>query len=785
MEILGSLLEGYTPILLFILICFAALLVMFYRVVRSLDDVIRAVSQDRDALQDSVLQIRDQVGLLIQHQADANAALQKIVVGGVRQATPVSAYEEETYPPGQAVQVEAPQHGGAYTSAVAGGAALGVAAGVAAQHDFETPSFVEEDYESVVEEPEFDEYAPLSGLEMDDVFPPPEPPEEPSVSEPSAEVSTADDEDIDIDFSLDDVIVTGKEAPEPGVDDFDVEEDVPEIEPVSLQEEEVAVSDDFLMSPEMEEEQASVAEPVAAPAAGEEEPELEFALDDLDLVSVESQTLTESEIDELELSLTSDDESIETEVRDEGAPAPLREAESGASVADEEDVLLLDAPFDAGQIVSEAPSSAGKERFEPGVTDEFSLTSEELADIEELATPVEAAEVEQEETAADFLLSDDDELREEPQSRMGGVDKDLFADSMGIVPEMPETPEIEEGRDFHFSNTEGEGIPLEAMDAGMDETMIEAMKRDVNLDVALAEDEEEIHFDTSEDTGGWADKDDLGDISIGADREEAASRFSADEEDEEPQEQHVDFAKIDEEDQDLDLLIENLSEVDMDLALDEETHPDDEAPDFETELVLEEDDEPETELDLGRFQRPERSAPPQVISMDDEDDFSLDDLGVMLEQDTGDTSPMSGQPVAGQEDRIAPAAHIEAEDEGGLELLLDDADEDVDDIMSETMSGPKSRSVGKDAGGTAGASSVVDDDGLEALNLDGFDLSLDLGDGQDSSQGGSTGKDAELDAFLSLGDDDLDITIDYPKKRGTKSTDDDDIVFIVEEDDEP
>lgn len=76
MELFASLMKGYTPILIFIFLCFASLLVMFMKLLRSLEEMLHGLSGDRNAIVQQLTQIKEQLEHIARQQAEG-ASLRK------------------------------------------------------------------------------------------------------------------------------------------------------------------------------------------------------------------------------------------------------------------------------------------------------------------------------------------------------------------------------------------------------------------------------------------------------------------------------------------------------------------------------------------------------------------------------------------------------------------------------------------------------------------------------------------------------------------------------------
>ena len=77
-ELLG-LLTGYTPVMIFIFLCFAVLMVMFYLVLRSLDDLTAGIREERNAVIDQMSGVKLQMEDLIRVQTEQRDILRAML----------------------------------------------------------------------------------------------------------------------------------------------------------------------------------------------------------------------------------------------------------------------------------------------------------------------------------------------------------------------------------------------------------------------------------------------------------------------------------------------------------------------------------------------------------------------------------------------------------------------------------------------------------------------------------------------------------------------------------
>jgi hypothetical protein len=582
MEILGSLLQGDTAILVFILICFVALMVMFYKVARGLDEVSKALDSQRDEeMKVIAVQVRENLALLVRYQREANKTLEALAasgaVGGARTSEPRTTPSEHETPPVSPLREQAgPKR--AVAAAAAGLAASVAMAGVA--------------------DTSGGEEAPDEGVSFD---------LEPGLVEPEAAVldSDADGDELD-DFQV---------APEP-----------------------------------MEAE-----EPLTAALLGVEKDEHSF-------ISLAE----EGGEDEFDVSDLMD-------IEDESLGAP--------EVQEEDDDLL---PEPEEMRFDEPEEDQGGDADLPHLDEQLTVDSISFSREQEerLAEGTEPEE--------DLDLGFDEATEVEEESRTQGLagDEDLvFSDSLGLVPDVDDLsddtgPQLE-SLTFSPSDEEVDVHPASGLQqtSPMDETLLEAMDEEIGLpdeEIVLLEsgdvEEDDSLLLAAEDIHEEITTlpDDESDITIDRLDPHRPSEFSlqseteadAAEELEEPHEQHIDFGPEDD-DQDLDMLIEDLVDVHEDDA-----HPDDDSPALETELVLDdEEDEPETVLDIPVAQGTLRPEAPTVISMDDEEE---DDLGETLSLEDFETILEDRGP------ETASRARETETDEDILEITAEDDDIDLD-----------------------------------------------------------------------------------------------------------
>ncbi len=581
MEILGSFVQGDTAILVFILICFVAFMVMFYRVTRGLDAVSRALDSQRDEeMKVIAIQVRENLALLVRYQREANKALEALTAAGTEHlpqdvepgSAPIRKREEIAAP--KPLDRAEPKRA---VVAAAAGLAAGAVAGVA---------MAELSDKAVIEE------------------------------EPEADVS----------FDLD----QGPEASEP----------ISRMagEPLG----------DFQIRVDPSEAMAPKEAPAVALHEVEEEAQSFISLDDV----AEGDELDVADLMDIEDTFGAPEVSEIADTR----PHEVQQAETGDS--GDADLLLLDEQLD---------DSVDFFRQQPQVRADEALAREDEIDLglEELAEPVVSAPV-------------------------AGRDRDedlVFSDSLGLVPDLEDIPDEtgpeEERQAFSFGHEEVDVLagPLEPAVSSMDETMLEALDMEevglpeediVLLDADAAEEddsillgEDDIHHEIT------IQPDDESDITIDHLDPNRPSEFSLEQEtevetvdeQEEPGEQHIDFGP-DDDDHDLDLLIENLVDVH-----EVDSQPDDDMPALETELVLDdEEEEPETVLDIPMVQDMTRPEAPKVISMEDEEDdlgqtLSMEDFEAILEESAGGKGQAVSETQIADEDLL-----VITEDEDDFEL---------------------------------------------------------------------------------------------------------------------
>ena len=92
-ELLG-LLTGYTPVMIFIFLCFAVLMVMFYLVLRSLDDLTAGIREERNAVIDQMSGVKLQMEDLIRVQTEERDILRAML--GPAEAAALSFAQDST-----------------------------------------------------------------------------------------------------------------------------------------------------------------------------------------------------------------------------------------------------------------------------------------------------------------------------------------------------------------------------------------------------------------------------------------------------------------------------------------------------------------------------------------------------------------------------------------------------------------------------------------------------------------------------------------------------------------
>lgn len=588
MEILGSYLQGDTAILVFILICFVALMVMFYKVARGLDEVSKALdSQQDEEMKVIAVQVRENLALLVRYQREANKALEALVASGAAGGARTSEPKTTTPESEKALFSSRQDHVVPKRAVAAAGLAVGAAAGVA-----------------------------MAGL----------------AAKPGSE--EASDEDVSFDLE------PGLMEPEAAVRDSDAYgEDL----------------DDFQVASEP----AEAEEPLTAALLGEENDKRSF-------ISL-AEDNADDELDVSDL-MDIEDESFgaPTTLEEEGDLLPHTE-DAGFEEAEEdhggdEDLLLLD------EQLSDDSISFFQEREE---------------------RPAKVSEPQD-----DLDLGLDEATGVEDAVRTYGVtgEEDLvFSDSLGLVPDVDDlSDDVEpqlEGLMGARSHEEVDVLPApeQQRTSPMDETLLEAMDEEIGLpeeDIVLlesgdVEDDDSMLLaarDIHEEITTLPD--DESDITIDRQGIHGPREFSLQpdtdfdrvEEPEEPHEQHIDFGPEDD-DQDLDMLIEDLVDVHED-----DSHPDDDSPALETELVLDdEDDEPETILDIPVARGVLRPDAPTVISMDDGGDGEEDDLGQTLSLEDFETILEEGAPAA-----VSMGPETEGDDDDLLEITAEDDELDLD-----------------------------------------------------------------------------------------------------------
>ncbi len=757
MEFLGSILQGDTAILVFILICFVALMVMFYRVARGLDEISKELQSQRDdELKIIAVQSREHLALMVRYQREAIKILETLSQSVPVEPRPASKAEAVTQPAPAGAAIQAPEPPSPRADATAAtSVAAGVAAGVAVVAMGEA---LAEDADAGVEMPDLDivEELPASSVV--------ETPVEEGFAEADYDISMEDEEEAEDAFiSLDDegdsdmdvsdlMDVEEDTSTAPVVEDedalliedlLDAEADIEEPSPAAEIEEEEGVAlepDRFDLSkeePEFLEEIEDIIESPALVSTEEEEGDLELGQFDLEMGGAE-------EVEEAALDISTDEQGdlelgqFDLEMGEPEEPEFEETVEQSAldAAVDEEELdldLRMEEPEEiepvAPPVVEEKGLDLGQFDLEMGEPEEELVPREddEVAfdldfGAEESEYPTEELEAEEPLLLSDVMEEEAPEVDElevlEPESDLSDTAEDfemelrpsidegashsgvefkpddsVFSDSLGLVPEVDDLDET--ARDEELLGFTVEDRPVSPMPS-MDDTMFEALNdelpggpgRDAPSGVM---DQEFSLLDEGEVDEGplFTEQDDLfvdeevtledeADITSELPGAHQLSEFSLEDdvefaETDEPDEQHVDFGPEDD-DQELDLLIENLVDVS-----DDESQPDDELPEFETELILDDEEEPETMLDIPENRPQPRQEMPDVISMDDEDEDS--DLAATLSMEDfdaimGDT-PGGALGTAAPFDVSAPDPDFIDDDEDLLVIMEEDEDGDL------------------------------------------------------------------------------------------------------------
>ncbi len=83
--------EGFSAAMLFFLLGMAALLLMFYKTLRGLDELLKSIREERDSVSAQLAAQNERLETLVQLQAEAGANLRRLV--GVVQETEPNANE--------------------------------------------------------------------------------------------------------------------------------------------------------------------------------------------------------------------------------------------------------------------------------------------------------------------------------------------------------------------------------------------------------------------------------------------------------------------------------------------------------------------------------------------------------------------------------------------------------------------------------------------------------------------------------------------------------------------
>lgn len=782
MEILGQLLQGYTPILLFILICFAALLVMFYKVVRSLDDVARTVTQDRESLHESVRQISDMLVMLARKQVEVGNALQKLGASDV--TSPVSSPEQ----PVKHEETEKHDDLDAALAMAAGTvlheAAQDMAAPAAppqesqpAPHDSEKEA--EDEYlAELFNAPRDDESDHIASdlslghvIEDEDDYDMTMTAESLQVA-PESEESVLEVPEDEADFTLDGPSGVAEDAPdfmEPSTEDIDEalitppeeDDEIALIEPpedddeivVAAPVEEPAGDDLFLEGPEISEESPEV-EQSGDTLAGDDDAVVFTLAEEEEPAATEREWVGEEDLGGMDLP--------EPGMPEQEPPAPEESAvHLGAFDRESEDDAAIDFSLEA------TDSESG-----PLLTE----TEQEVAEVEESeAEEAEPGDSEPGDSEEDVMLLDEPlhaSALDGAVSDSMDVDLDLDATepdagfAAAFVPEPEADLEEEPVQEPGMATLE---VPDEEESIQFDQTM------DEDLDIIVESKQEVAEDDLLEDPHSADFSLETPDAPVAPPEmlhEEQETRVTF--------EEAVEFNLTDEDETDAAAAPEEEGEYDLDMA-EEDMFSD------SLGIVPEMYEEDSTDAFSETFDADTVAAAPFAETTDDADDLEIP--GIEVDEDEAivfDTAaPEDDLPVAAEEDMATGPTTLDLGMAGDLEEELEDADAMVDFEMAappeEARSQPMEAFNGMDADALDAMNQDVDVDFDE--DEEEIDLDADLHESGDSSDFNLFGDEAqgeditpEDEADISLGaalaeEDEFTLSDDEPTEQHVDITD--------------
>lgn len=665
MDLLNHIMAGYTPILIFIFLCFAALMIFFIKLSRNLEELIRIARYDRTALLDQLAVMQSSLEDLVYYQADVSNILRGLYEGDAD--TP---YDEsdQPLPPGedavqapydayedlqrQSTATREPQPGTAATAAIAGTAA-GIAAGTQL-------------FEQDTDAGPFDEVPDLADLVDDDeaFF------DTDAVQTPESPVQDTDSVLGELDLTLDETM------PPAEIDAPDISQAAAQSDYDTMASETMEFNDDdyahysSALAEKQAKEDFKITPETDVLDALTDEPEVEMPAFNLDDISDDSDTIISMDAPGLDLS---DEDIIIPEEESDDISLDLEASDlADADLQDQVDLtdsfdLALDHPEPAKDTPEYAPPAG--DDLEISLDDELPDLDLDQADVPELIfheEPESHISLSPEEEEDSVYLLDEPLTSEEapdaaddlPEFDLSDaptpndsltddalLDSDLASETIREIPSYETVPEEALETDLVMDLPETEETPGDEFDLE---------PQHIDLDFQLEPDTE----DTEARTG-------LGDVSQ-QQGQEVVLEDDAQEDDEDVIMMDDDYA--DDDDSDLDLLVDNLLDVPEEVSLDSDAE---DSPDYETAIIIDEDDD--LHLDNDATAAPAPATPSTAAESQDlfpEADITGEDLVV-------DTAPADIADDDSVFDVAQPQPSAETDAPGSNdEIVLETANED-------------------------------------------------------------------------------------------------------------
>ncbi len=784
MDFFNHLMSGYTPILIFIFLCFAALMIFFIKLSRNLEELIRIARYDRTALLDQLAVMQNSLEDLVRYQSDTYNFFQGLYQDDT--STPIEESEqpylvsEEAYaePEDLAFSEEpyaaAPDQTSDSGVTAAGAAFAGAAAGLAAgtlideqgQETTDTAFDAVPDLSELVDD---DVAFPDSGdsaiedfsdeefdLTLGDTIPP-------AAADAAADISDATYESMaeetmefnDTDYAHYSSALAEKQAKE----DFSITPELDDL--MDEQEDVIAVTDE---DSSFDAENDLVLEGMDLDFSPDEGDEEEAGLADFTL-DLDSPSIQETDLQKQDFLLD--------ETEDLGDDDLLIETEEAETITDAPDESVLDLSLDSVETDDE------DEELDFSLGDDGSAEIPEQPETFQDAVP-ELNFHEEPESEISMALEEEDDsiyLLDEPlttdEETAQPDDLQEFELSGVAEPSAPPSPDEELDMDL-FNDTIREPAPHEvASDDSLDgdivmdfpleeetpefDTEFDVEPQHIDLDFQLEDESESdqgvvLHTDEQEFT---LDDDENDDVIISEDDD------------------------VDEDDSDLDLLVDNLLDVPEDVNLDVDSE---DIPDFETAIVIEDDDdEPLVEEPVIAVSNTSASDTEEMDLLPadlSDDDLLLDEAAEVITNEDEmtfdfDKPQFSTATSEDPEEMAAETPEAEPDEEISTQDMMLTLDETIE--LDKTAASKQDPSPVDET--FAGTGELLDDhDTSNGFLLDGL---MDL-PGQNSGHDFSFGSGEQEDPF-SL--QDLDITImdqddtSISLEPGDEDAEEDDIVL--------